>query len=157
MYLQIVSLRSILLVLLSIVLSVSAFSPERLICLVNQERVSRSMRPLVLSTELNEVCNRHSVMQAEYQSMTHDRYDHSPMDKAIKEHGLQWQQYGENVARGQTTEEEVFDVWMNSPPHRKNILNPKFTHMGVALGQPGYYWTQGFATLPGRYSGPVCP
>ncbi|ORX99439.1 SCP-domain-containing protein [Basidiobolus meristosporus CBS 931.73] len=138
-------------------ITASAFSPERLICIVNRERVNRGLRPLVLSSELNDVCQRHSRMQVKYNRMTHDRYDHSSMDKAINEHGLRWTQYGENVARGQTSEESVMRAWMNSPPHRRNILNPGFTHMGGALGQPGYYWTQGFATVPGRYNPPICP
>ncbi|ORY02085.1 PR-1-like protein [Basidiobolus meristosporus CBS 931.73] len=134
-----------------------AFSPQRLICLVNTERQNQGLRPLVLSSELNDVCYRHSIMQAQYNRMTHDRYDHSPMDKAINEHGLKWLQYGENVARGQQTEEVVMNVWMHSAPHRRNILNPTFTHMGAALAQPGNYWTQGFATLPGTWNAPVCP
>ncbi|KAK9674631.1 hypothetical protein K7432_017078 [Basidiobolus ranarum] len=110
-----------------------------------------------LNSELNDVCHRHSLMQAQYNRMTHDRYDHSPMDKAINEHGLKWTQYGENVARGQQSEEIVMNVWMHSPPHRRNILNPTFTHMGAALAQPGNYWTQGFATLPGKWNAPMCP
>ncbi|KAK9761667.1 hypothetical protein K7432_013264 [Basidiobolus ranarum] len=140
---------------LALAASIQAFSPEKLICLVNRERVKQRLRPLVLSSELSEVCQRHSLMQAQYNKMTHDRYDHSPMDKAINEQGLNWSQYGENVARGQQNEQVVMNVWMHSPPHRRNILNPSFTHMGAALAQPGNYWTQGFATLPGTWSAPI--
>ena len=39
--------------------------------------------------------------------------------------------------------------WMNSPGHRKNLLNPIYTHLGVGVGKRGrtYYLTQNF----GRY------
>ncbi|MNR50485.1 Cysteine-rich secretory protein family protein [compost metagenome] len=49
---------------------------------------------------------------------------------------------GENIAKGQRTPEEVVKDWMNSPGHRKNILNPHYTMIGV-----GYFsglWVQEF-------------
>ncbi len=49
---------------------------------------------------------------------------------------------GENIAKGQRSAEEVVKDWMNSPGHRANILNPKYTLIGV-----GYYngfWVQEF-------------
>ena len=42
-----------------------------------------------------------------------------------------WQAYGENVALGQSSAEEVLDSWMQSRGHRTNILNPDFTEMGA--------------------------
>lgn len=46
----------------------------------------------------------------------------------------------------------LFDAWMNSPAHRANILEPRFTHGGHGWAwstKPGYYpfvWgTQNFA------------
>ena len=42
-----------------------------------------------------------------------------------------WQAYGENVALGQSSAEEVLDGWMHSRGHRTNILNPDFTEMGA--------------------------
>jgi uncharacterized protein YkwD len=39
---------------------------------------------------------------------------------------------------------------MNSPGHRKNILNPDFEYIGVGLargGSYGIYWAQEFATF----------
>jgi uncharacterized protein YkwD len=30
--------------------------------------------------------------------------------------------------------------WMNSPGHRRNMLSPSITHVGIAFG-PGPYWT----------------
>jgi uncharacterized protein YkwD len=57
---------------------------------------------------------------------------------------------GENVAQGQSSLEEVMKGWMDSPEHRKNILNPEFTEagFGVAVGKnaQGYQvlWVQVF-------------
>jgi uncharacterized protein YkwD len=38
---------------------------------------------------------------------------------------------GENVAEGPTTAAGVVAMWMNSPPHRANILKPEFRMVGV--------------------------
>ncbi len=56
--------------------------------------------------------------------------------------------YGENLACGQSTAQEVFNSWMASPGHRANILGD-FTTCGFALHYNGdasytYYWAQEF-------------
>lgn len=53
---------------------------------------------------------------------------------------------GENVAYNFSNKpaEKVFDQWMDSEGHRKNIENPKFTHGGIAMKKSGngaYYFT----------------
>lgn len=49
---------------------------------------------------------------------------------------------GENIVRGAVSAEELVQLWMNSPPHRQNILAPDYTHtgMGAARGADGA-WT----------------
>jgi uncharacterized protein YkwD len=57
--------------------------------------------------------------------------------------GYMWSAVGENVAAGQTTVASVMTAWMNSPGHRKNILNGNYKHIGVGItrGSNGvYYW-----------------
>jgi len=48
------------------------------------------------------------------------------------EGGFRWR-VGENIAMGFMTAEATMTGWMNSPGHRKNILNPEFTHLGVGV------------------------
>jgi uncharacterized protein YkwD len=38
----------------------------------------------------------------------------------------------ENVAYGNLTPAQFVTMWINSPGHRENMLNPSYTHMGVA-------------------------
>jgi len=57
--------------------------------------------------------------------------------------GYNWQFVGENIANGQRSVSQVMLEWMNSPEHKKNILDPDFTEVGF-----GYYndhWVQLFA------------
>jgi len=52
---------------------------------------------------------------------------------------------GENIAKGQMTAEQVFDDWMNSPSHRRNILQPEFSEIGIGLF--GTIWVQTFGSV----------
>lgn len=46
--------------------------------------------------------------------------------------GYQWYTYGENIAWGQTTPEQVMADWEASPGHHQNIVNPTFKEAGFA-------------------------
>jgi len=57
--------------------------------------------------------------------------------------------WGENIAAGNATAAATVEQWMNSPGHRANILNAKFTHIGVGYQHSagstyGHYWVQMF-------------
>ena len=54
---------------------------------------------------------------------------------------------GENLAAGQETAADVMRVWMESPTHRDNILEPSFKDIGIAvrsLGGETLYWVVEF-------------
>ena len=52
---------------------------------------------------------------------------------------------GENLARGQKTAQEVLDAWLQSPKHKKAILHPDFTEVGI--GYENGYWVQHFGGM----------
>lgn len=56
---------------------------------------------------------------------------------------------GENLAKGQLTVEEVVQDWMNSPGHRRNILEPSFTELGVGIFRD--LWVQNFGKFEVLY------
>lgn len=50
--------------------------------------------------------------------------------------GYDYAVVGENLALGNFDgDQDLVGAWMNSPGHRENILNPKFTEIGVAVGK----------------------
>lgn len=51
---------------------------------------------------------------------------------------------GENIAAGQETADEVVAAWMESPGHRRNILDCSFTSIGVGYDPDGDHWVQNF-------------
>lgn len=43
----------------------------------------------------------------------------------------------ENIAEGRMDLPRLFDMWMNSPPHRRNMLDGRFTRFGLAYVRDG--------------------
>lgn len=58
--------------------------------------------------------------------------------------GYIWRAYGENIAKGYSTEQAVMDGWLKSEGHCRNIMSPLFKEMGVA--RVGTYWSQEFGS-----------
>jgi uncharacterized protein YkwD len=102
---------------------------QEVIRLTNIERTSRGLRPLEVVPALMLDGQNWSKNQASRGRMYHSRMGH-----------------GENVAYGQRTPQEVMRAWMTSPGHRRNILNPRYTQIGVGSVSNGrsIYWTQVF-------------
>ncbi|MGG0776952.1 CAP domain-containing protein [Bacillus rugosus] len=123
--------------------SVSAYE-KKVVELTNAERQKQGLKPLQIDETLSKSA------RAKSQDMKDKNYfDHqsptygSPFDM-MKSFGISYKTAGENIAKGQKTPEEVVKAWMNSEGHRKNILNPNFTHIGVGYVESGSIWTQQF-------------
>ncbi|MYX95093.1 CAP domain-containing protein [Streptomyces sp. SID486] len=114
--------------------------------LVNAQRGQAGCQPLTLNSTLTKAAQAHSADMAAHKNMSHTGSDGSSPGDRITRAGYTWSTYGENVAYGYSTAQQVMDGWMSSPGHRANILNCGFKEIGVGLAQPGSYWTQDFGT-----------
>lgn len=117
---------------------------QDVIRLTNLEREKHGLQPLKLDLKLAEVARKKSQDMVTHHYFAHESPTFgSPFDM-LKQFGVTYYSAGENIARGQTTPDEVVQAWMNSDGHRENILHPDFTHIGVGFIGKGYYWTQQF-------------
>ncbi|WP_406724444.1 CAP domain-containing protein [Streptomyces sp. GD-15H] len=114
--------------------------------LVNTERGKAGCSPVKVNATLTEAAQNHSEDMAASGNMSHTGSDGSSPADRITRAGYGWSTYGENVAYGYSTPEQVMAGWMSSPGHKENILNCEFEEIGVGLAQPGSYWTQNFGT-----------
>ncbi|MGG3268230.1 CAP domain-containing protein [Priestia aryabhattai] len=118
---------------------------QKVVDLVNQERQKQGLKPLTLNKELSDVARTKSkdMMDKGYFDHNSPTYG-SPFDM-MKQFGIEYTTAGENIAKGQQSPEDVMNAWMNSDGHRKNILNPDFTEIGVGYVKGDTtYWTQQF-------------
>ncbi len=119
----------------------SAFASQ-VVSLVNQERAKAGLKPLASDSALTAMAldKAKDMYNNGYFDHTSPTYG-SPFDM-MRSYGIRYSYAGENIAKGQRSPQEVMNAWMNSDGHRKNILSPNFTKIGVA-----YYngvWVQAF-------------
>ncbi|GAA1802790.1 hypothetical protein GCM10009682_25810 [Luedemannella flava] len=116
--------------------------------LTNQERRKAGCQALRAEDTLHSSALEQSRYMAASQNLSHEGPGNSQPDDRMEEAGYDTSQgWGENVAYGQDTPDEVMDSWMKSTPHRKNILNCDFKALGVGVARAidgNLYWTQNF-------------
>ncbi|MFJ9339133.1 CAP domain-containing protein [Streptomyces sp. NPDC101733] len=114
------------------------------LALVNQERAAVGCPALTVNAKLTKAAQDHSADMAAHGNMSHTGSDGSDPGQRVTRAGYEWRTYGENVAYGYPTAAKVMEGWMNSPGHKRNILDCSFKEIGIGLAQPGQYWTQDF-------------
>lgn len=122
-----------------------------LIARINQEREKSGVGLLVEQSQLTLAARSQSEDMACNGFFNHD----SPINGGVLERmettGYRFSIVGEIIAGGYPLANEVLEVWLNSPQHRRQILDPNYTQLGVgfvrAIGY-GYenYWTVIFAS-----------
>ncbi|RMG56257.1 MAG: CAP domain-containing protein [Acidobacteria bacterium] len=125
---------------------------RRVLDAVNRERRQRGLRPLRWSDLLARAAQAHSQDMADRQFLGHINPDgYTPADRAMLAGARRFRWLAENVGvhwSGPHPAQSVVRGWMASPPHRANILNPRFryTGVGVSISATGaVYVTEVFA------------
>ena len=116
-------------------------SAQVILAAMNEERVSRGLRPLRMNAALSAAAgDRVSDMFAKHY------FDHVAPDGLepfhwVEQRGYRYRLIGENLALG-FRGVAVVDGWMRSPGHRENLLHRGFDEVGIAVGngspQRGY-------------------
>ncbi len=163
------AVRALLLLVLGTVPNGYCASVDELIIeYTNQERArtnNRALKPLMPSSALTYIALEHSIHQALTSVMAHDSKQYPPgwrtTSRRFARIGLSKSSWGENVfmkypyGSDESYARAAVRWWMNSPPHRANILEPRMKYIGVGVAvsksKPGRvgYVTQVFASSPG--------
>lgn len=104
---------------------------KRIFDLQNRERADRGLRKLCVHPKLQKIARSHSkdMVERDYFSHNTKGSGRTPEQRA-KRAGYDYRYFGENIGYGDTPG-GVFDMWMKSDDHRKNILNRRFREVGV--------------------------
>lgn len=103
----------------------------------NQNRQKVGSPKVVLNPQLN------SAAQAKVDDMFANNYWAHVSPKGVQpwyfitSSGYKYQHAGENLARDFGNAKDVVNAWMNSPSHRKNLLDSRYKDMGLAV-KDGY-------------------
>lgn len=132
---------------------------QRVLTLANQAR-ARARRcgskqfaaapPLRASELLDRAALAHSRDMAGRNQLAHEGRDGSSPAERVSRTDYKWRVVGENVASGPRTADEVMEGWLASPHHCENLMDPRFTELGLGYvfdpdSESGVYWTQVFA------------
>ncbi|MBI3647520.1 MAG: CAP domain-containing protein [Actinobacteria bacterium] len=102
--------------------------------LINAAREDRGRVDLRLNRKLSWYAKRHSRRMAEKGYIFHTRSLSSRLSN------VSWSVAGENVGAGGSVD-TLFQAFMASDPHRRNILLGSYRHVGVGMvRRDGYLW-----------------
>lgn len=115
---------------------------EQVAQLVNKERAKRGLKPLLHRADLKNIAEKKAQDMINSNYFSHNSPNYGSPFQMLKTFSIHYRAAAENIAKGQTTPQQVMNSWMNSTGHRNNILNGSFDSIGV-----GFYhgaWVQIF-------------
>jgi uncharacterized protein YkwD len=107
--------------------------------------------PLTLDAALTQAALEHSRDMAAHDAFDHRGHDGSTPAARVDRAGFGERRIvGENIAAGAMTPIEVTQGWLASPTHCENIMDGRFTLIGIAYAEnlhtrSSVFWTQDFA------------
>lgn len=122
---------------------------QQVLALVNHHRRKAGCGPLTLDARLILAANRHAADMARREYFEHESPGGRDPGERVTGAGYAWSRYSENIARGQASPFQVVSAWMDSPGHRKNILDCALDEMGTGLAMASDrtpYWVQDLAS-----------
>jgi uncharacterized protein YkwD len=108
---------------------------SQILATLNAARRARGLKPLRLSAALSTAADGHSRSMATYGFFSHASRDGRTLAHRVRNYGRgsRWLA-GENLLWASPTLEasEALQMWMDSPGHRKNMLEPRWREVGLS-------------------------
>ncbi|MCX7589342.1 MAG: CAP domain-containing protein [Patescibacteria group bacterium] len=106
----------------------------------NFYRFQNNLKELNENNILDKIATLRAKDMFEKQYFAHYSNEGIGAPQIAKEVGYEYISIGENIALGNFKDDkELVDAWMNSPGHRKNILDSKYNEIGIALMKGDFY------------------
>ena len=129
----------------------SAFEAT-LVSLINAERSARGLTPYIVDPRLTASARVHSTDMACNNFLSHTGSDGSTSGERMLAQGYTFSWHGENIYAGggsYNAPQQAFAWWMNSEPHRNNLMSPNYIHIGIGYiyspaSSYGGYFTANF-------------
>jgi hypothetical protein len=112
----------------------SQITSQKITELVNESREQEGFKDL----KENDILNK--IAQSKLNDMVENKYFAHTSPNGLtpwywfEKNNYDYKYAGENLAMNFTTAESQHKAWMDSPTHKKNIMNPLFQEIGVAVG-----------------------
>lgn len=115
---------------------------------INKERAAAGLTPLKVELRLAGLARTKAQDMKTNGYFSHTSPTYGTPFEMLKNAGIQYRSAGENIARNVSVD-AAMAAFMSSDGHRKNILNPGYTHVGIGVvsSSSGNYYVQIFAQL----------
>ncbi len=104
--------------------------------MTNAVRTEQGLAPLQWDDSLAQAAKAHADLILQNGQLSHGFPGEPSLDARAGQAGAHFQTIAENIAQGSSAE-SIQKEWMNSPPHRANILDGRLTAVGFSVVQRG--------------------
>lgn len=119
----------------------------QLIDLMNKARAKKGLPTLKPDPLITLAAKDHSTAMNTHKFFEHKGLKGEGFATRMLRRGYPISTSGENIAMSEDPA-RVFQMWVDSPSHNKNMFGKKFSRIG--LSRVGKYWTANFAAEPRR-------
>jgi uncharacterized protein YkwD len=122
---------------------------QKIFDLTNQDRAAHGLPPLRWDPALAIAAAAHADRMKVEKTLSHEYPGEPDLTARAAHAGAHFQALAENIAMGPSAE-ALEKQWMNSVPHRTNILDPRMNAIGLAVWEKsGYvYAVEDFSNAP---------
>ena len=110
----------------------SGSRPRHILDLTNHDREARGLQPLEWDASLAAAAQAHAERMGGEAYLSHEYPGEGDVGARAARAGAHFQAIAENIATG-PNDEAIESEWMNSAPHRRNILDPQMNAIGIGV------------------------
>ena len=104
---------------------------EQVFVEINKIRQENNLSELVYDEDLSKLAREKSVDLASCNEFSHTSKTYGSTRDLLLKYPHLWISGGENISKGGENSKDIVDAFLNSPDHKKNILNPDFNKSGI--------------------------
>ena len=106
----------------------------RMLELINQARAQSGLPPVTINAAVSHVADAHVRDMRDHDYFAHQANAEDTLPARLREAGIGFSRASENLAAAPTTEEAHASL-MDSPGHRRNILDGEVTQVGIGVAE----------------------
>jgi hypothetical protein len=114
----------------------SSVADQTLLNAANRDRAAAGLLALQWDPALAAAARQHALCMARANQLSHQFPGEPPMQDRARQAGARFSLIAENVAQGPSVT-GLHTQWMNSAPHRANLLDPDLNAVGISVVQSG--------------------
>lgn len=126
--------------------SADSSKEQQMVNLINQARSNAGLPALQVSSDLTKAARAKSKDMVDKNYFSHTSPTYGSLASMLQHFGISYTAAGENLAMNTSgSVNAAHETLMNSPGHRSNILEPRFSYVGVGIhvrSDGSHYYTQ---------------